>query len=80
MNETGVDALQSAVILFLGTKGKGQFFTADQLYQGLAVAARSPPRTLDEFKVLLREMAARRLLRLWKANPTGAQAEVFTGM
>jgi len=73
-------ALQSAVILFLGTKGKGQFFTADELYQNLVVTGRSPPMTRDAFKILLREMATHKLLGLWKTSPTGTQAEVFTGL
>lgn len=72
--------LQSDLILFTSTKGKGQFFTAEQLYQELGVAGRSPSMTLEEFRAFLEGMATRNLLRRWKVDPTGGKGEVFTGL
>ena len=70
--------LRSNVIVFLSTKGKGQFFTVEQLYEVLGVSTRSPALTLDGFRAFLEDMAQRNLIRRWRANPMGGKGDVFT--
>ncbi len=69
-------ALESDVILFTSTRGKGQFYTSEQLYHELGVASRSPPVAPPEFDALLRVMADRKLLKRWRPSPV--QHEVFS--
>lgn len=76
----GQPGLQSDVILFISTKGKGQFFTAELLYKELGVAGRSPPMSLEKFASFLEGMSSRNLLRRWKVDPMGGKGEVFTGV
>jgi len=71
--------LRSDIILFMSTKGKGQFFFAEQLSQELGVAARPPSLTLDELRAFLEGSARLNLLRRWKTNPIGGEGEVFPG-
>lgn len=77
---TEANVLQSEVILFLGTKGKGGSFTPDELYKVLGVPSRSPPLTFEEFRAFLQSMAERKLLRRWKLGVAGDQGEAYTGV
>ena len=71
--------LQSGAILLTSTKGKGQFFSPEQLYRELGVTARNPPLTVDEFRAFLEDMAHRDLLRRWEVDPTAGKGEVVAG-
>ena len=71
--------LQSDVILFTSTKGKGPFFSPEQLYRELGVAARSPSMSPAEFQAFLEDMARRNLLRRGKVDPMSGKGEAYTG-
>lgn len=70
--------LRSDVILYMTTRGRGQFLTPEQVYRDLGIGSRTPPMSVAEFRVFIEEMAKRNLLRRWKTSPMGGTSEVFS--
>jgi hypothetical protein len=76
MDEAVVDAVRSDVNLYLGTRGRGQWFTASQLYEALGIARRTPPVPPEEFAALLHELARRKVVQRWRSEG-GSSSEMF---
>lgn len=76
MDDAARRSLQSDVVLFTSSKGKGQFFTAEQLYAALGAGTGATACTLEEFRGVLKGMAAQHLLQRWRPNP--AEGDVFS--
>jgi hypothetical protein len=77
VDESEQSSLRSDVTLFLSTKGKGQWFTSDQLYDAMGMRSRVPSMPPVEFTAFLEGMAARKILKRWRAEPNSVRGEMF---
>lgn len=75
MDEELQHALRTDLDLYLGTRGRGQWFTAEQLYDALGVGRRPGTVTREEFHLLLRQLAERKAIGHWRA--AGGSSEMF---
>ena len=77
MDEAAQTSLRSDVNLYLGTRGRGQWFTAEQLYAALGLASRSTTVSLEEFHAFLRDLANRKVIHRWRSEQDAARGEMF---
>ena len=65
-------SLRSDVNLYLATRGRGQWFTAAQLYDALGLAQRSGGPAPGEFGAFLEELANHKVVHRWRSPASSA--------